>query len=162
MEIERKFLVKNKSIIDKIIKDYSKKEIVQDYLYIDDYTAVRKRKININSIEKYTYTVKTMKTGISVNEFEKEINLNEYNSLKLNENYITLVKDRYVVPYLNDLKIEIDVFHGVYEGIIFAEIEFTDEKQAKETILPQWFEKDISTLFSNSQMAIRNIKEEIK
>ena len=72
-----------------------------------------------------------MKTGISVNEFEKEITKEEYESLKINENFYTLTKDRYIIPYLDNLKIEIDIFHGIYEGIIFAEIEFKDEKTSE-------------------------------
>ncbi len=97
MEIERKFLISDNDIINKIIKEYSKKKIVQDYLYIDSYTAIRKRKIIIKSTEKYMYTVKTMKVGLSVNEFEKEITKDEYNSLKLNKGYNTLIKDRYLI-----------------------------------------------------------------
>lgn len=158
MEIEKRFLVNSNSIINKITKEYHKKEIVQDYLYVDKYTAIRKRKIN----EKYIYTLKTMKTGISVNEFEKEITKEEYESLKINETFYTLIKDRYIIPYRDNLKIEIDIFHGIYEGIIFAEIEFKDEKQAKEIKLPEWFGKDISTLITNSQMATKNMKDEIE
>ncbi len=162
MEIERKFLINDKNIIDKIEKEYSKKEITQDYLYIDNYTAIRKRKIvNLSDI-KYIYTIKTMKVGISVNEFEKEITENEYQSLKLNKNYNTIIKDRYIIPYLDNLKIEFDVFHGIYEGLVFAEIEFKNEEQSSKIKLPKWFGKDISNSITNSQMAIKNIKEEIR
>lgn len=45
MEIERKFLVKDINAINEIISKYPRKTITQDYLYVDDYTAVRKRKI---------------------------------------------------------------------------------------------------------------------
>ncbi len=43
MEIERKFLVKDINAINEIISKYPKKTITQDYLYVDDYTAVRKK-----------------------------------------------------------------------------------------------------------------------
>lgn len=162
MEIERRFLINDNNIINEIKKNYSHKEIIQDYLYIDDYTAIRKRKIIFNSIEKYIYTVKTMKTGLSINEFEKEVTKDEYNSLKLNNSYNTLIKDRYIIPYLSNLKIETDIFHGIYEGIVFAEIEFKSEEQAYKIELPQWFGKDISSITSNSQMAMKNIKKEIE
>ena len=59
---------------------------------------------------------------------KKEITKEEYDALKINAEYITLSKDRYVIPYVDDLKIEVDVFKGVYEGIVFAEIEFKSEK----------------------------------
>ncbi len=158
MEIERKFLLENKSIIDEIKTKYNKKKIIQDYLYVDDYTVIRKRKLIDSVGEKYIYTVKTMKTGISVNEFEKEITKKEYISLKINPDYNTIIKDRYIVPYLDNLKIEIDVFHGIYEGINFAEIEFMDEEQAYKIKLPEWLGKDITNIISNSQMAINDIK----
>lgn len=161
MEIERKFLVNDKNIIKTLINKYNKKEITQDYLYIDNYTSVRKRKIVNMSNTKYVYTVKTMKTGISVNEFEKEITENEYHNLKINGSFNRIIKDRYIIPYIDNLKIELDVFHGIYEGIVFAEIEFENESQAKETKLPEWFGKDISNLVTNSQMAMRNIKNNI-
>ena len=161
MEIERKFLINDKNAINNIIKNYNKKEIIQDYLYIDSITAIRKRKIVDKKIEKYFYTVKTMKTGISVNEIEKEITQKEYDELKLNPKYNSIIKDRFVIPYLDNLKIEFDLFHGIYEGIAFAEIEFKNEEEAKNTKLPSWFGKDISNLITNSQMAIKNIKDEI-
>ncbi len=44
MEIEKRFLVNSNSIINKITKRISQKEIVQNYLYVDKYTAIRKRK----------------------------------------------------------------------------------------------------------------------
>ena len=72
MEIERRFLVQN--IDEKInLNEYEYKEIVQDYLYVDKLTAIRKRKITKNDFKKYMYTVKTGKKGISVNEYEEEI-----------------------------------------------------------------------------------------
>lgn len=161
MEIERKFLITDKNAINNIIKNYTKKEIVQDYLYIDYFTAIRKRKIVTGSIKKYFYTVKTMKTGLSVNEIEKEITQDEYDKLKLNLKYNSIIKDRYIIPYLENLKIEFDLFHGIYEGISFAEIEFKNEEEARNTKLPDWFEKDISNFITNSQMAMENIKDDI-
>lgn len=162
MEIEKKFIIHyNEDTLNMLKKEYGKEEITQDYLYVDKYTAIRKRKILVNNITKYFYTVKTMKTGISVNEIEKCISQNEYDNLIINKNYNTIIKDRYIIPYINNLKIELDIFHGIYEGIAFAEIEFKDEKQANEIKIPEWFGKDISSLFTNSQMALKNIKEEI-
>lgn len=44
MEIERKFLISDLSKIPDLNK-YKKKEIIQNYLYKDIYTAIRKRLI---------------------------------------------------------------------------------------------------------------------
>ena len=73
MEIERKFLVSDISKIDFNLDNYECKIIKQDYLYVDKLTAIRKRKVTIDNINKYYYTIKTGKSGISVNEIEKDI-----------------------------------------------------------------------------------------
>lgn len=157
MEIERKFLVKNLESID--LSKYEKKEIIQDYLYVDNFTAIRKRKTTSGNITKYTYTVKTDKKGISVNEIEKDITEEQYNGLKLNDKFNSISKTRYVIPYISNLLIELDVFHGVYDGIKFAEIEFENEEQARNIELPTWFEEEISGKISNSEMARRSSKD---
>lgn len=151
MEIERKFLVKNINELD--LSKYNHKAITQDYLYIDNFTAIRKRKICENNINKYTYTIKTAKVGISVNEIEREITEAEYNNLPINSNYNTIEKERYIIPYGN-YKIELDVFTGVYTGLIFAEIEFPSEAEAFNSKLPNWFGAEISSNVTNSDMAV--------
>lgn len=158
MEIEKKFLVKDISHID--LSNYNKIEMVQDYLYIDKLTIVRKRKYIKNNKITYTYTIKTDKKNLSVNEIEKEITESEYNSLLTNTNYNSLSKTRYIIPYINDLKIELDIFHGIYDGIVFAEIEFNSEEQANSIPVPEWFDKELSHTITNSDMALRKIEIE--
>lgn len=152
MEIERKFLIKDLSKLD--LNKFIYKEICQDYLYVDKFTAIRKRKIVQDNITKFFYTVKTGKKGIAINEFENEITKEIYENLHKNPNYNTIQKRRYIITYLNDLVIELDVFYGKYEGIAFAEIEYKDEEQAKTLALPDWFGKEISNTVSNADMAI--------
>ena len=151
MEIERKFLVTDINSLD--LSKYHHKTIIQDYLYVDRFTAIRKRKISENNINKYTYTVKTAKVGISVNEIEKDITEDEYNNLSLNPNYNTIEKERYLIPF-DKYNIELDIFNGIYKGIIFAEIEFPSEAIAFEIKLPNWFGPELSSKVTNSQMAI--------
>jgi adenylate cyclase len=156
MEIEKKFLVKDISHLD--LSNYHKIEMVQDYLYIDKLTIVRKRKCIKNNKTTYTYTIKTDKKNLSVNEIEKEITEAEYNSLPTNPSYNSLSKTRYIIPYIEDLKIELDVFHGIYDGIVFAEIEFNSEEQANSIPVPEWFDKELSHTITNSDMALRKIE----
>lgn len=156
MEIEKKFLVKDISHID--LSNYNKIEMVQDYLYIDKLTIVRKRKCIKNNKTTYTYTIKTDKKNLSVNEIEKEITEAEYNSLPTNPSYNSLSKTRYIISYIEDLKIELDVFHGIYDCIIFAEIEFNSEEQANSIPVPEWFDKELSHTITNSDMAMRKIE----
>lgn len=156
MEIERKFLVKDTNSLD--LTKYHHKTIIQDYLYVDKFTAIRKRKISESNINKYIYTVKTAKVGISVNEIEKNISEDEYNNLSLNSNYNTIEKERYLIPYEKH-NIELDIFKGVYQGIIFAEIEFLSEDLAFNIKIPDWFGPELSSKITNSQMAISPINK---
>lgn len=155
MEIERKFLVKDILGID--LSKYSRKQIVQDYLYKDLYTIIRKRKIIKDDNEIYKYTIKTDKNGVTVNEIEKEITKSDYDMLKTIEDYNTINKTRYIIPIENDLEIELDIFHDKFEGIIFAEVEFKDEKQANEFKVPDWFDKEITTEITNADMATMTV-----
>ena len=159
MEIERKFLINNIDNLD--LTKYKKKSIIQDYLYFDRLSCIRKRKIESNNEIKYTYTIKTDKTGISVNEIEKEIDEKTYNSLEKNDKYITINKDRYIIPYKNH-KIELDIFKDKYEGIIFAEIEFESVEIANNFEFPKWFGKEVSSKITNSDMAFSNSKDVLK
>lgn len=158
MEIERKFLVSDISKINLNLDDYKCKTIRQDYLYVDKLTAIRKRKIIVDNVDTYYYTIKTSKKGISVNEIENEIDKLTYTTLDINPKYNSIMKKRYLIPYIDDLTIELDVFEGIYEGLIFAEIEFKDENQANSIELPKWFGKEISNLITNSDMAIKPSK----
>ena len=157
MEIERRFLVKDINSLD--LSKYSYKKIIQDYLYKDNFTAIRKRQIIKNNNIVYTYTVKTNKTGFSVNEIEQFISLEQYNSLKLNPNFNHINKTRYLIPYLDNLIIELDIFNDNFSGIIFAEIEFSSEEQANNIVLPNWFGPEISNKITNSDMASKPLAE---
>lgn len=157
LEIERKFLIDSLEGIDLSI--YKNKKIIQDYLYHDKFTTIRKRHIIIENEHKYKYTIKTEKTNISVNEIEKDITEEEYNSLKIDEKNNTIEKIRYLIPYEEGLTIELDVFKGCYEGIIFAEIEFESEEQAQKVKLPEWFGKELTLKVTNGMMARTNVEE---
>lgn len=158
MEIERKFLVKDISNLD--LSKYKQKHIVQDYVYSDLFTVIRKRAIKIANKTKYIYTIKTDRKGISVNEIEKEITKNEYDKIATSPNFKQIMKTRYLIPYLDKI-IELDIFEGEYEGLIFAEIEFGSEKEAYEITLPKWFGKELTGKVTNSMMAKHN-KEYIR
>lgn len=155
MEIERRFLVSNTEKVNELINTYAnnRKKIVQDYIYSDIFTAIRKRKIVKNGEEKYFYTVKTGRKCLSVNEFEEEISKAKYDLLEVDSNRITIEKDRYNIPYMDNLIIELDVFHGAYEGIVFAEIEFESEEQAESIQVPEWFDVEIGNKISNNKMS---------
>lgn len=157
MEIERKFLVNDISELD--LRNYEFKKITQDYLYADKCSAVRKRKIETKDGIIYKYTIKTKKSNISVNEIEYEIDKKTYDELILDSHRKTIIKTRYIIPYENNLKIELDIFEGEFEGLVFAEIEFESEEEAFNTKMPNWFGKEISKTITNSKMSKMGYKE---
>ncbi len=154
MEIERRFLIRDLDKVNELITQYAdtRKAICQDYIYVDMFTAIRKRKTEKNGNVKYTYTIKTGGKGMSVNEIEREITEEEYNKLLKVEGTITIDKERYCIPYIDNLIIELDVFHGDYEGIIFAEIEFTSEEQGNAIEIPEWFGPELTGKVNNGRM----------
>lgn len=157
-EIERKFLVKNINNID--LSLYRKKSIEQTYLYTDGITFIRKRKIEENSKSSYYYTVKTGKTSkYGINEFETEINKKIYDKLMPTQKTNAIIKDRYYIPLENSLTIELDIFGDIFEGIIFAEVEFKNEEEAINFNIPTWFDKELSDKISNSMMTKLTRKE---
>lgn len=160
MEIERRFIVNDVSNLN--LQQYEHKQIVQNYLYKDEFTAIRKRKTIENNNIVYSYTVKTNKVGFSVNEIEQVITAEQYNNLKLNDSFNTIDKTRYLIPFTNNLTIELDVFNGNFSGIAFAEIEFESEEQASNITLPSWFGSEISNTITNSDMASMPINQIFK
>jgi len=156
MEIERKFLIKDISGLD--LSKYKSKHIIQDYIYSDLFTTIRKRAIKVGDKTKYVYTIKTGRKGISVNEIENEITKEQYDKIATSSEYTQIEKDRYLIPYLDDLVIELDIFAKEYKGLIFAEIEFQSEEQAYKTKLPDWFDKELSNKVTNSMMAKKSKK----
>ncbi len=155
IEIERRFLVKDTDKVKELIEEYkdTRKTIIQDYIYSDLLTAIRKRKIIMNGNVEYIYTVKTGSRTLSVNEYEEQLTKDQYDSIEPDSSRYTIDKDRYIIPYENGLKIELDVFHGKYEGLIFAEIEFKSEEQAKNTNMPEWFDVEIGSILSNNKLS---------
>ncbi len=53
----------------------------------------------------------------------------------------TLIKDRYEIQHQEHLW-EIDVFHGVLEGLIVAEIELQSEDESFE--IPIWVDREVT------------------
>ena len=60
-----------------------------------------------------------------------------------------------VIPEKDGLFIELDVFHGEYEGVLLAEVEFPTEEAANAYTAPDWFGEDVtySTRYHNSTMS---------
>lgn len=135
-EIERKYL-----LVDDSFKGYATacKVIKQGYLSLSERCTVRIRR----SADKAYMTVKGQNAEgrIAHFEWEKEIDLQDFEALLPLCEGIIIDKERYIVP-LGELKVEIDVFHGVHEGLVLAEIELPREDY--QVTLPPFIGKEVT------------------
>lgn len=144
MEIEHKYLIKE---MPKNLSKYKKKEIEQGYLNRSPVLRIRK------SNDDYILTYKLKKEKGSDNEpicneeIEAVLTEEAYEHLKTKVDFNIIIKTRYIIPYKTGdktYKIELDVFHGKLEGLVFAEVEFESVEDAKSFKKPRWFGKKIS------------------
>lgn len=134
IEIERKFLVKNKDY------KFNSEEnlIVQGYLNSDKERTVRIRISN----NKGFITIKSKTEGISRKEFEYEIPIHEAKDILENICEKPIIKKmRYKVDFEGYIW-EIDEFLNENEGLILAEIELKDENDIFEK--PEWVGEEVS------------------
>lgn len=136
IEIERKFLVKNKDF-----KNLSYKEEVfkQGYLNSDNTRNVRIRVTN----DKAFLTIKgaSNASGTTRFEWEKEINRQEAEQLLLLCEPTIIEKKRYYIKN-DDLIFEVDEFYADNQGLILAEIELNNEHQKFKK--PEWLGKEVT------------------
>ena len=136
IEIERKFLVTSTAFI---AESFTQHNIAQGYLNSNPERTVR---IRIKG-NKGFLTIKGIgnESGASRLEWEKEIPLEEAKLLlPLCEDGV-IEKTRYEVKSGNHI-IEVDVFHGVNEGLILAEIELNNENESYTA--PNWLGKEVT------------------
>jgi CYTH domain-containing protein len=134
LEIERKFLIKDKSLLDPLLGQGV--FIRQGYLFdaLDQSLRVR---IKSN---KAFLTLKFGSSALIREEFEYEIPLEDAEQLWLRCTK-KLSKTRYVLTILGDIW-EVDVFHDRHEGLILAEIELTDQEQGFHR--PPWLGLEVT------------------
>ncbi|MBQ9608578.1 MAG: CYTH domain-containing protein [Lachnospiraceae bacterium] len=149
MEIERKYLLKK---LPESLDTYKHYDIEQAYLADKPVVRVRKR----ISYDKKEFFLTVKSTGmIKREEVETSISEDTYNTF-LNESVGNIItKTRYLIPLDNSLKIELDVFKGVFEGVIMAEVEFPDEASADRFTPPDYFSDEVTfdKRFHNSNMS---------
>ena len=136
LEIERKYLVDKKNLIQEL-KPLDGKKIIQSYLSLDPNRAVRVRVKN----DKGILTIKGKTQGISRVEFEYEIPKNEALELMNLCERKPISKTRYELEHKGKVW-EIDLFDGVNEGLLIAEIELENESELID--LPEWIVKEVS------------------
>ena len=142
MEIEKKYRIKR---LPEDLSCYEKKEIEQGYLCASP--VVRIRRSNDRYILTYKSKMGAEASGIDarVNE-EVEVPLSEegYQHLKEKIDNFLIYKTRYLIPLACGHLVELDVFHDRLEGLVFAEVELSDEEDALGFQPPEWFGENIS------------------
>ena len=144
-EIERKFLVKSDAFIAQATTSY---EIMQGYLCKDPEKTIRVRIRDTRAF--LTIKSSLLRDGIAKFEWEKEIDLSDAKELMKiclpgaisKTRYIIKVKGERLEAKGDDLKGEVDVFHGRLEGRVLAEIELSDEDEAFER--PDWLGEEVT------------------
>lgn len=162
MEIERKFTVKQ---LPENLENYEKKELEQAYLCTNPVVRIRR------SNEEYYLTYKSKEdlklkkdaTARCCEEVELPLKKEAYEHLREKADGQIITKTRYIIPMGNNRKIELDVFHGYLDGLVFAEIEFESEEEAKSCEVPEWFLEDVTfdRRYSNAFMTKFSSYEEL-
>ena len=147
MEIERKFLVGELPQLD----GYRHSEIVQGYVSFSP--EIRVRRLD----NKYYRTEKG--EGMIARE-ENEWEIDEEVAEKMFKEVKTnlIEKTRYYIPY-NKYVIELDIYKGIFKGLIVAEVEFESMEEAQAFTPPDWFIEDISEKreYRNKILALKSL-----
>lgn len=147
MEIERKFLIKKEQIPDNL-SDYPHNELEQAYIITEPVLRIRKKN------DSYILTYKG--PGLMKREeVEFPLTKDAYEKLLTKTEGNIITKTRYKIPDQHNLMIEFDIFHGIFEGIYLAEVEFPDEQAALSYTPPAWFGREVTseTTFHNSTLS---------
>lgn len=160
MEIERKFLIRPENLPDHL-ESFPAKELKQGYILHSP--ALRIRKESELPAGKTAY-IMTYKGSGGLSRQEINIPLPEEAGEKLFskcEGHL-IEKTRYLIQSdASDhstgrpLIVELDVFHGEFSGLIYAEVEFDTEDSARSYLPPEWFGSELTGIrgFSNSDLS---------
>ena len=145
MEIERKFLIHT---LPENLETYPHKEIAQGYICTDPVVRIRR------SDDNYILTCKS-KGLMAREEFELPLSKEAFEHLKPKTDGIFIEKTRYLIPFDNNLTIELDIFHGAHAPLVLAEVEFSSIEEANAFTPPAWFGEDVtnSSKYHNSTLS---------
>lgn len=141
-EIERKWLINDVRDIPYDLSKAKRYDIFQTYISYSPEIRIRK----INNGEYYLLTIKSDMSidGLTRNEQEFYIPEEEYERLLTKKEGNTIHKVRYSISDKKGYSLEFDVFSDELEGLVYMEIEFENEKEAKRYQQPKWVKKDIT------------------
>jgi adenylate cyclase len=153
-EIERKYLVTDDSWREEIA---SRTRFRQGYIASMEDRSVR---VRIMGEDAAKLTIK-VGTGVLIrDEYEYDIPVADAEELLKSVPGFILEKIRYTVEH-EGFTWEIDVFDGLYRGLIVAEVELRSE--ADQPVLPAWVGPEVTgdRRFSNQQLATDDLSTEL-
>jgi CYTH domain-containing protein len=137
VEIERKFLVR---ALPPGLEAHEGVEITQGYLAAgEDGSEVRLRRAG----ERLSLTAKRG-TGMVRGEYEVTLTADQFEVLWPATEERRLIKRRYSLAADDGLIIELDVYSGVLDGLLIAEVEFAGVEAARAFSAPAWFGADVT------------------
>jgi CYTH domain-containing protein len=108
----------------------------------------------------------TKKTPIKENDFSQYEEINIYlTEAEFKKFWIltdkSLEKTRYFISINNNLTAELNVYHGLLDGLAMVEVEFKSESDMNKFIPPDWFGRDVTQedFSANSFLAGKNYSE---
>jgi CYTH domain-containing protein len=146
--IERKFLLRTPAVE---FAGALRVEIHQGYLaYEPGARQVRLRR----SAEEYSLTVK-LRDGMVREEVTIALSAADFAALWPLTEGRRIHKTRCHIP-LDELTVEIDVFHGLHEGLVIAEVDFPDEASCRAFVPPEWFGEEVTEnpAYKNTVLAL--------
>ncbi len=134
-EIERKFYVKE-------MPDLSlTKPLHYERFFLERSEG---REIRISKVDnRYWYEVKNELSELERTREKKEITKEEFDSLKRGSSEV-IMRERYDLS--SNPKISIQIYHGRFEGLVRAEVEFETEEEAKNFKPLEWMGEEMTGL----------------
>lgn len=151
MEIERKYLVEG---LPDNLESYPYHDIEQAYLCTAPVVRIRRQD------DDYILTYKS--SGMmSHEEYNLPLTKEAYEHLKTKADGNVITKRRYLLPLTDELTIELDLFSGVFEGMVLAEVEFPTEEAANAFVPPAWFVKEVTFQKEYHNSYLSRVKNEL-
>ncbi len=134
IEIERKFKIK---ALPEDLDQYKSCTIEQAYVCTKPVIRVRKQDDDY---------ILTYKGGGMMARAEYNLPLGKegYEHLLSKADGNVISKTRYFIPINDGLTAELDVFKGMFDGLVFVEVEFDSLDAATAFEPPEWFGEDVT------------------
>lgn len=135
-EIERKFFVRVLPSLKGI------EPLAYERYILDNQNGKEVRIQKVNDV--YFYEEKSTISDLERSRVKKEISEQEFNFLKLRSSGKAIIRERYNLG--TDPDIAIQIYHGDFEGLVRAEVEFCSEEEAKSFRPLEWMGPEMTGL----------------